>query len=357
MGGCRPRSVRHKHILGADPPHCLHVFTPDILDRLLTEAAVVPPFAAPTVRRGSPSQTPLWSVGGDRPPHREPESSYTLITFTVDVLSSTAVRLLVSPLCLLIMREDQVSKAVEFLRHPTVKSREDAVAFLRQKGLEEAEIDEALRRSGATGQASPSPPVPKTAAGASAGPGALGWLWRVALGLGALSVLRKLLKKYVVPLYFPQAAASSRLAETAATATHSSTAAVRKELRQLREAVEETRAALRTLNEQLQRWSDTARLREELRSELLTAIASRDAARGTPGAEARSASAAPGGNSATAAHSPSAPPPPPTDSSAAAADADHTLPDFGDIEPAQPHAWSGARSAASTQPPALRPGR
>ncbi|KAK4536573.1 hypothetical protein CDCA_CDCA09G2598 [Cyanidium caldarium] len=255
------------------------------------------------------------------------------------------------------MREDQVSKAVEFLRHPTVKSREDAVAFLRQKGLEEAEIDEALRRSGAAGQASPSPPVPKTATDASAGPGALGWLWRVALGLSALSVLRELLKKYVVPLYFPQVAASSRLAEAAAvTTTPSSTVAVRKELRQLREAVEETRAALHTLNEQLQRWSDTARLREELRSELLTAIASRDAARGNAGAEARPASTAPGSNSTTAAHSPYAPPPP-TEPSAVAADADHTLPDFGDIEPAQPHSWSGARSAASTQPPALRQGR
>jgi len=59
------------------------------------------------------------------------------------------------------MREDQVVNGVSFLTHPKVQAAplEERMGFLRNKGLTQEEIDEAVKRADATGEQTPSPPV------------------------------------------------------------------------------------------------------------------------------------------------------------------------------------------------------
>jgi hypothetical protein len=62
------------------------------------------------------------------------------------------------------IREDMVKSAVSFLSAPNVRSADKAkkIAFLRNKGLNQSEIDEAFKRAGDSGLAASSPPPTTT---------------------------------------------------------------------------------------------------------------------------------------------------------------------------------------------------
>lgn len=72
-----------------------------------------------------------------------PTPSTTPVTTTTAVTEPKAA--VVSPL-----REDLIKPAVSFLSSPNVRSADKAkkIAFLQKKGLNQAEIDEAFKRSG-----------------------------------------------------------------------------------------------------------------------------------------------------------------------------------------------------------------
>lgn len=72
-----------------------------------------------------------------------PATTAAPITTTTAVTEPTAA--MVSPL-----REDMIKSAVSFLTSPNVRSADKGkkIAFLQKKGLNQAEIDEAFKRSG-----------------------------------------------------------------------------------------------------------------------------------------------------------------------------------------------------------------
>lgn len=112
-------------------------------------------------------------------------------------------------------REESIHEAVNFLNDPRVKGSDPskAVSFLRSKGITDAELAEAYRRCGvpfpsAGGFSSPTyarhpPPFhPPGHRGSS-------WttvFWGVTAAAGVYAAGRELLKRYVVPMYFPEAA-------------------------------------------------------------------------------------------------------------------------------------------------------
>lgn len=130
-------------------------------------------------------------------------------------------------------REPSVQQAVTFLNDPRVKGAEPlrALEFLRAKGITEEELREAYRRVGMAfpeGSAPlfplaqpPFPPVGTPPYPHHLGPGVpyqqvrTGPSWvSVFLGItaaaGIYTAVREVLKRYVVPMYFPDAA---RIAE------------------------------------------------------------------------------------------------------------------------------------------------
>lgn len=127
------------------------------------------------------------------------------------------------------MREPSVQQAVTFLNDPRVKGAEPsrALGFLRSKGITENELHEAYRRVGMPFPAGSAPlftpmqqPFPPGAAPLyppHAGPAVpyrqprRGPSWvSVFLGItaaaGIYTAVREVLRRYVVPMYFPDAA-------------------------------------------------------------------------------------------------------------------------------------------------------
>lgn len=232
------------------------------------------------------------------------------------------------------MREDWVQRAVEFLRHQSVTDATEAAQFLRSKGFSEEELDEAWKRAGGkfgTGSRPPRPPD-SSAAEMVEGFGALAtrqpsersgsrawtWAWRVALAVSAISLLREFLRKYVVPLYYPD---QRRMVRKPA----SEGSVLRKEIRQLRQSIEGLGTVIRSMNDQIQQhWRDTQEQLRELRTELRCA---RPVKTGAVGSSLKEPSGA------TSTQEVSALQP----SSVNGLDADAaswTLPDFDSIEPA-----------------------
>eukprot|EP00727_Mastigamoeba_balamuthi_P004377 m51a1_g13938 putative peroxisomal membrane protein pex14 (198) ;mRNA; f:878532-879125 len=93
------------------------------------------------------------------------------------------------------LREELVQNAVQFLRHPNVVGTPLArrVAFMRQKGLSQAEVDAALKRAAALADVAPPrpalPPPYAAPAGACAAPpcGSAGPSWLQVAGLAVLA--------------------------------------------------------------------------------------------------------------------------------------------------------------------------
>lgn len=109
-------------------------------------------------------------------------------------------------------REPLITTAVKFLQNPKVRQSPLATrkAFLKKKGLTDAEVDLALQRSGSTEEVLPlspvGPPYPVQAAHLVPGPPSpRGYRWR---DYGALTVImvgiafgfHQLYKKYILPL-------------------------------------------------------------------------------------------------------------------------------------------------------------
>lgn len=130
------------------------------------------------------------------------------------------------------LREDSIRQATNFLNDPRVKGSDTskALTFLRGKGITEDELREAYRRcevpfpSTAPAPFVP-PPFPYSAPPFPpyAGPvvpfqppppqARTSWIslfWGITAAAGVYAALRELLKRYVVPMYFPEAA---RIAE------------------------------------------------------------------------------------------------------------------------------------------------
>jgi len=232
------------------------------------------------------------------------------------------------------MREDWVQRAVEFLQNDVVKDPVQAAQFLRAKGYTEEELAEAWRRAGNKFGEESKPPspldlslgnghVPPAAVGVGvqskrAVPGAWTWAWRLALTVGAISVLREFLRKYVVPAYFPQQ-------NKAAKKPASEASVLRRELRQLRQSIEDLSATIRTMSDQAQQqWRDTQEQLRDLRTEVRQLRSAKPAVFSSAATESTSAGNGPAthgtqpvlGEAQTAAPNP------------------WTLPDFDSIEPA-----------------------
>lgn len=94
------------------------------------------------------------------------------------------------------VRETSVQQAVTFLSDPrvTTSNRQAAVSFLRNKGVTDAELFEAHRRVGL-----PYPPHAERT-----GPSWISIMLGMTAAAGVWSVARELLRKHVVPLYFPE---------------------------------------------------------------------------------------------------------------------------------------------------------
>lgn len=120
------------------------------------------------------------------------------------------------------LNEEHVRQAVVFLSDARVKAADPARAahFLRQKLIPERELREAFKRCGipfpheptagqvaAWGQPPPMqyfahpPPPPARSPWMSA-------LYSITAIVGAYAVLREVLKRYVIPVYFPELAGS-----------------------------------------------------------------------------------------------------------------------------------------------------
>jgi gas vesicle protein len=176
------------------------------------------------------------------------------------------------------MREDWVQRAVEFVRHQSVKDATEAAQFLRAKGYSEEELDEVWRRAGDKFGTASKPPRPLSppAAGVTEGLEASpmrwqsertgsrtwNWAWRLTLAISAISLLREFLRKYVVPIYYPQQSRPTRKPASEASV-------LRKELRQLRQSIESLSTVIRSMSDQVQQhWRDTQDQLRELRTEL-----------------------------------------------------------------------------------------
>lgn len=96
----------------------------------------------PTTSVAVPDSTSTASAPVTTPSSTAPEPITPVTTTTAVTEPKAAV---VSPL-----REDMIKPAVSFLTSPNVRSADKAkkIAFLQKKGLNQAEIDEAFKRSG-----------------------------------------------------------------------------------------------------------------------------------------------------------------------------------------------------------------
>ena len=105
------------------------------------------------------------------------------------------------------IREEQVEQAVAFLRDPRVQASniERAADFLRSKSLSDAELREALRRSGLNTPHYPTVATvryPRSAERQSSG-----WIpliFGIAAAAGVYSALKEVIASYVLPMIFPQ---------------------------------------------------------------------------------------------------------------------------------------------------------
>jgi Pex14 N-terminal domain len=100
-----------------------------------------------------------------------------------------------------VLREGAVQQAVKFLSDMRVQAADPAraVAFLRAKKLTEPEIREAFHRvDQAGGRFGIKPGAPGRTWGSL--------FWSLAVTVGALAAFREFLRRYVVPVYFPDMA-------------------------------------------------------------------------------------------------------------------------------------------------------
>lgn len=113
------------------------------------------------------------------------------------------------------VREDAVREAVAFLNDPRVKAADPAraQAFLQQKGMAPAEVREAFRRcalplppSAGAVRAFAAPPQQLVVPPPREGRSWFGVFMGVVAAAGLYTAVREVLKRYVVPLYFPDAA-------------------------------------------------------------------------------------------------------------------------------------------------------
>lgn len=126
------------------------------------------------------------------------------------------------------LRESFIQQAVTFLNDPRVRGADPnaALDFLRKKGITEDELREAYRRSGVPfpSQLASSFPAqantplaaqyfhttaqltPFQQAGPARGASWLSVFFGITAAAGIYAALREVLKRYVVPLYFPEAA-------------------------------------------------------------------------------------------------------------------------------------------------------
>ncbi|KAI0566544.1 peroxin 14 [Gracilaria domingensis] len=197
------------------------------------------------------------------------------------------------------LRESSVQQAVTFLKDPRVRSSDPsrAVAFLRQKGISDAELREAYRREGlpfphAVAQPLPHRPLPphmySAASSPFPGPAAPvrvvatrpSWV-SVFLGLtaaaGVYTALRELLRRYVVPLYFPDAA---RIAEERRLREEHTFLTQERQIAELRERIQDLLASSEKTSDQVQHLSKSISSSIALRErELSQASELRDAIR------------------------------------------------------------------------------
>ncbi|KAI8062089.1 peroxisomal membrane anchor protein conserved region-domain-containing protein, partial [Gongronella butleri] len=113
------------------------------------------------------------------------------------------------------LREDQVKLAVKFLSSPKVQSADHSkkLAFLKQKGLTQAEIDEAFKRTSGTAASAPTsaPPAATSTAPAASAPTTsqrltIKRIVAIALLVGTSAVgltagLVSLVKCYMIPVF------------------------------------------------------------------------------------------------------------------------------------------------------------
>lgn len=157
---------------------------------------------------------------------------------------------------------DAIEQAVTFLNDPRVRNADQAQAlsFLRRKGIKEDEIREAYRRSGLpypTHSAPPAAQFPQTLTPygmppAYAAPTRPSWI-SVFLGItaaaGIYTAARELLRRYIVPLYFPDAA---RIVEERRRREEHAFGVQERQLVELRESIEQLVSANGKTNENVE---------------------------------------------------------------------------------------------------------
>ncbi|CAN8070705.1 unnamed protein product [Agarophyton chilense] len=197
------------------------------------------------------------------------------------------------------IRESSVQQAVTFLKDPRVRSSDlsRAVAFLRQKGISDEELREAYRREGLPFPhvvAHPStrppfpqhlyPPAPLPFPGpphpVRPVPTRPSWV-SVFLGLtaaaGVYTAVRELLRRYVVPLYFPDAA---RIVEERRLREENTFLAQERHIAELRERIQDLLASSEKTSDQVEHLSKSISSSIALRErELSQASELRDAIR------------------------------------------------------------------------------
>lgn len=166
------------------------------------------------------------------------------------------------------IRESSVQQAVTFLNDPRVKSADPSAAldFLRKKGATEEELREAYRRCGlpfpsAPPTASLPQPLPPQLAAPfphphphlvpfhpppQRGPSWVSVFLGVAAAAGIYTAFREVLKRYVVPMYFPEAA---RIAEERRRQDQMATQQQDLQIADLRQQVRELAESSRKTNE------------------------------------------------------------------------------------------------------------
>lgn len=205
------------------------------------------------------------------------------------------------------LREPFVQQAVNFLNDPRVKAadRSRAVTFLRGKGVTDGEIWEAFQRCGMSYPANVHPgsmpmhgpnttglpmavtydgrphqvglPLPRAEVPATRRPSWVSMLLGLTAAAGLYTAVREVLRQYVVPLYFPDAA---RAAEERGRRESEDAASQRREISELRERVQDLCASSARTSERVEQLSRSISSSLAIRErELSTTAELRDAIR------------------------------------------------------------------------------